>query len=109
MLTFKKNIEIYEAISEVDGQTVMTFTAAIDRQNPANSSFEVGKESEFVYRKYRDQASDDRQEFEKLIFSRIDELENPRHVDAPVIGEPEVIDGDYVNVEDEEVTDDAEN
>lgn len=109
MLTYKKNMEIYEAVSEVDGQTVMTFTATVDRQNPANSAFEVGKESESVYRKYRDQASDDRQEFERMVFSRIDELENPRPVDAPVIGEPEVIDGDYVNVEDKEVTDDAEN
>jgi hypothetical protein len=53
----------------------------------------VKKESEQLYRQYRDVASADRAEFEDYIFGMIDELENPRPVE-----EPETIDGEYVDV-----------
>lgn len=93
MLRINKNTEIFEAISEVDGVTVMVFKAEVDKENPVDSSLDVKKESEQLYRQYRDVASADRAEFEDYIFGMIDELENPRPVE-----EPETIDGEYVDV-----------
>ena len=61
MLVTKKNTEIFEAVSEVDGVTVMTFRAEVDKENPAESSLDVKKETESLYRQYRDQASADRE------------------------------------------------
>ena len=114
MLKVNKNVEIYEATSEVEGQTIMTFQAMIDKDHPVNSTMDVKKESEQLYRTFRGQASFDRKEFEDLVFKRIYDLENPKPVDVPDVSNPEVIDGDFVeapveteNVE--EVTEDAEN
>ena len=95
MLKVNKNTEIFEAVSEVDGITVMTFRAEVDKENPAESSLDVKKESEQLYRQYRDQASADREEFQDSIFAMIDEYENPRPV-----AEPKTIDGEYVDVKD---------
>ena len=95
MLVTKKNTEFFEAVSKVGGVTVMTFRAEIDKTDPANSSIDVKKESESLYRTYRNIASFDRQEFEDAIFAMIDEYENPRMAD-----EPKTIDGEYVNVKD---------
>ena len=118
MLKVNKNVEIYEATSEVEGKTIMTFQAMIDKDHPVNSTMDVKKESEQLYRTFRGQASLDRKEFEDLVFKRIYDLENPKPVDVPDVSNPEVIDGDFVeapveipveseNVE--EVTEDAEN
>lgn len=97
MLKIKKNTETFEAVSETpDGITVMTFNAEIDKENPAESSLNVKKESEGLYRQYRDIASADRDRFQDEIFRMIDEVENPRPVD-----EPEVVDGEYEEVEDD--------
>lgn len=114
MLKVNKNVEIYEATSEVEGKTIMTFQAMIDKDHPVNSTMDVKKESEQLYRTFRGQASLNRKEFEDLVFKRIYDLENPKSVDVPDVSNPEVIDGDFVeapveseNVE--EVTEDAEN
>ena len=98
MLRINKNTEIFEAISEVDGVTVMVFKAEVDKENPVDSSLDVKKESEQLYRQYRDVASADRAEFEDYIFGMIDELENPRPVE-----EPEIIDGEVREIADEDV------
>ena len=94
MLKVNKNTEIFEAVSQApDGQVVMTFKAEVDKENPANSSLDVKKESEQLYRQYRDMASADRNDFQDKIFQMIDEYENPRPAD-----EPETVDGEYVDV-----------
>lgn len=95
MLVTNKNTEIFEAVSEVDGITVMTFRAEVDKENPINSSLDVKKESEILYHQYRDQASADREEFQDRIFAMLDDLENPH----PVV-EPETIEAEYVDVKD---------
>ena len=96
MLKIKKNTETFEAVSETpDGITVMTFNAEIDKENPAESSLDVKKESESLYRQYRDMASADRNLFEDSIFRMIDWIENPRPA------EPEVVDGEYEEVKDD--------
>ena len=97
MLRTTKNTEIFEAVSETpDGITVMTFKAEVDKADPANSALDVKKESESLYRQYRDIASADRNRFQDEIFRMIDEVENPRPVD-----ESEVVDGEYEEVEDD--------
>ena len=63
MLKMTKNTEVFEAVSEVDDMTIMTFRAEVDKQNPAESSMDVKKESEQLYRQYRDEASADRADF----------------------------------------------
>jgi hypothetical protein len=96
MLRTTKNTEIFEAISETpDGVTVMTFKAEVDKEDPANSALDVKKESESLYRQYRDMASADRDSFEDSIFRMIDWIENPRPA------EPEVVDGEYEEVVEE--------
>lgn len=90
MLRINKNTEIFEAISEVDGVTVMVFKAEVDKENPVDSSLDVKKESEQLYRQYRDVASADRAEFEDYIFGMIDELEK-------------IIDGEVREIADEDV------
>lgn len=96
MLKIKKNTETFEAVSETpDGITVMTFNAEIDKENPAESSLDVKKETENLYRQYRDMASADRDSFEDSIFRMIDWIENPRPA------EPEVVDSEYVEAEDD--------
>ena len=96
MLRTTKNTEIFEGVSETpDGITVMTFKAEVDKEDPANSALDVKKESESLYRQYRDMASADRDSFEDSIFRMIDWIENPRPA------EPEVVDGEYEEVEDE--------
>ena len=93
MLRTTKNTEIFEAVSETpDGITVMTFKAEVDKEDPANSALDVKKESESLYRQYRDMASSDRTDFENQIFRMIDEIENPR---------AEVVDGEYEEVVEE--------
>lgn len=89
MLVTKKNTEIFEAISEVDGVTIMTFKAQVNKENPAESSLDVKKESEVLYRQYRDQASADREEFQDRIFAMLDNLP---------VDKPETIDGEYLDV-----------
>ena len=96
MLRTTKNTEIFEGVSETpDGITVMTFKAEVDKEDPANSALDVKKESESLYRQYRDMASADRDSFEDSIFRMIDWIENPRPA------EPEGVDGEYEEVEDE--------
>lgn len=95
MLITKKNMEVFEAVSEVDGITVMTFKAEVDKENPGDSSLDVKKETESLYHQYRDEASADRESFEDMIFAMLDDLENP-HTAA----EPEMIDGEFVDVND---------
>lgn len=53
MLKVNKNVEIYEATSEVEGKTIMTFQAMIDKDHPVNSTMDVKKESEQLYRTFR--------------------------------------------------------
>ena len=95
MLITKKNMEVFEAVSEVDGITVMTFKAEVDKKNPGDSSLDVKKETESLYHQYRDEASADREQFEDMIFAMLDDLENPHPVT-----EPETIDGEYVDAKD---------
>ena len=94
MLKMTKNTEVFEAVSEVDDMTIMTFRAEVDKQNPAESSMDVKKESEQLYRQYRDEASADRADFQDQIFGLLDAYENPRPVE-----EPPVIDGEYVEAD----------
>jgi hypothetical protein len=94
MLRTTKNTEIFEAVSETpDGITVMTFKAEVDKADPANSALDVKKESESLYRQYRDMASADRADFENQIFRMLDDVENPRPIDGS-----EVVDGEYEEV-----------
>lgn len=96
MLKVNKNTEIFEAVSETpDGQIIMTFKAQVNKTNPADSMLDVKKESEQLYRQYRDMASADRADFQDDIFRMIDEYENPRPVE-----QPEIIDGEFVDVKD---------
>ena len=104
MLKVNKNTEIFEAVSEVDGMTIMTFRAEVDKQNPAESSMDVKKESEQLYREHRDQASYDREQFEDMVFAMLDEYENPHPVE-----EPEVIDGEYVEADDKSTSEVLDN
>ena len=76
MLKYSKNIQTLEATSEVDDHTIMTFKASIDLINPDDSVLDVKKESETLYRQYRDQASEDRMIFEDNIFNVIDYNKN---------------------------------
>ena len=105
MLKIDKDIEVFEAVSEVDGTTVMTFKAAINRKEPSISSLDISKTSEGVYKSHRDEASADREEFQNMIFDMIRDLENPNITH----NESEVIDGEYTPVPEKEVTDDVEN
>lgn len=101
MLKMTKNTEVFEAVSEVDGMTIMTFRAEVDKQNPAQSSLDVKKNSEQLYRDYRDWASYDREQFEDMVFAMIDSYENPTKAE-----EPDVIDGEFVDVKDVVSSDD---
>lgn len=93
MLRTTKNTEIFEAVSETpDGITVMTFKAEVDKADPTNSALDVKKESESLYRQYRDMASSDRTDFENQIFRMIDEIENLR---------AEIVDGEYEEIVEE--------
>ena len=76
MLIMKKKIDVFEGTSEVDGNTVMTFKAEVDKQDLANSFIDIYKETESLYRQYRDQASADREEFEEMVFDLLDKAEN---------------------------------
>lgn len=69
MLKYNKNIQTLEATSEVDDHIIMTFKASIDFINPDDSVLDVKKESETLYRQYRDQTSEDRMIFEDDIFT----------------------------------------
>lgn len=117
MLTYKKETEIFEAVSEVDGMTVMSFKAEIDRKDPDNSSLDVKKDSESLYRQYRDQASEDRAAFQDDIFELIDLLKCKDQSDMLDREIPNVQKGVDEQIDyscpgysgEEEVTDDAEN
>lgn len=76
MLKYNKNIQTLEATSEVDDHIIMTFKASIDFINPDDSVLDVKKESETLYRQYRDQTSEDRMIFEDDIFNVIDYNKN---------------------------------
>ena len=120
MLKIDKDIEVFEAVSEVDGTTVMTFKAAVNKKDPSISSLDISKASESVYKSHRDEASADREEFQNMIFDMVRDIENPCQAFDPV-SQTEVIDGEFVDAKnvvdpedvnhdfDEEVTENVEN
>ena len=85
MLKYSKNIQTLEATSKVDDHIIMSFKASIDFIHPDDSVLDVKKESETLYRQYRDQASEDRIVFEDDIFNMIDYINNVRNYNNNVV------------------------
>ena len=92
MLKYNKNIQTLEATSEVDDHIIMTFKASIDFINPDDSVLDVKKESETLYRQYRDQTSEDRMIFEDDIFNVIDYNKNVIAMENAEIQDDNIID-----------------
>ena len=109
MLKYSKNIQTLEATSEVDDHIIMTFKASIDLINPGDSVLDVKKESETLYRQYRDQTSEDRMMFEDGVFTSINFINNVRNYNDNVVAmENAEIQDDNIEDYTQEVNDYAE-
>ena len=102
MLKYDKNTQTFEASSEVDGCKIMTFRATVDIIHPNDTTLDIKKESETLYRQYRDQASEDRMIFEDSIFNMIRFLNDISNNCPPNMENAEIQDG---NNTDQEVDD----
>lgn len=99
MIIYNEHIESFSADSVVNGITIMSFMAKVNKLKPDDSVMDVRKTSQTLYRQYRDAASLDREQFEDMIFSIIDDLKN----------DEKIIDGDVREVPDIEEAENAEN